>query len=169
MHNPSLYRHPGMVALFRAAQRESRMQMTAALTILAMGIALGWLFFQKHAVLAIIALSLLLLGLYWMYSAIRIWRLESHPLFQLLHRQPHRIVWVYTVNLAVMPFGINMINRGDIHIRLDDGSEIVVSLPARQLKLVSTTLSRLLPGVAFGYTAEREQQYLEDPAGLRAP
>ncbi|MBK8705248.1 MAG: hypothetical protein IPN33_17915 [Saprospiraceae bacterium] len=58
-----------------------------------------------------------------------------------------------------------MINRGDIHIRLDDGSEIVVSLPARQLKLVSTTLSRLLPGVAFGYTPERERQYLEDRGG----
>lgn len=156
-----------MQALFVAALRESRMQMIAALTMLAIGITLGWFFFQKQPVLAVIALALLVLGLQWLYGALRIWRLEQHPLVRTLLYHPQRIVWVYTVNMAVMPFGLNIFNRGDIHVRLDDGSEHVLSLPARRLKLVSHTLSRLLPHVAFGYTPEREQQYLENPAALR--
>ncbi|MBK8705247.1 MAG: hypothetical protein IPN33_17910 [Saprospiraceae bacterium] len=96
MHNPSLYRHPGLLALFRAAQRESRMQMIAALTILALGIALGWLFFSKACSVSrycpVTSTAGPLLDVQ-RHSNMAFG--EPSAVHQLLHRQPHRIVGLY--------------------------------------------------------------------------
>jgi hypothetical protein len=69
------------------------------------------------------------------------------------------IVWIYSVRTQTMPFGLYLWERGTMYFKLLDGSEIVLSLPADQLKMVSKFLGRLLPHAAIGYSKERMEQY----------
>lgn len=165
MADHPLFQHPGIRALFRAAARERRMQGLAGLAMIGAGMGLGVFCFQQNNFLVILALILVVMGLRWLIEAIRGFR-QPHPLVDLLHRQPQRIVWVYTVSTALMPFGVQMFQRGDMHFRLIDGKEIVISLPIQHLKMISHTLSRLLPHAVFGYSEEREARYLVNPRSL---
>lgn len=165
MADHPLFQHPGIQALFRAAARERRMQGLAGLTMMCGGLALGVFCFRQNNFLVILALILLVLGLRWLIEAIHGFRVP-HPLVELVCRQPQRIVWVYSVTTALMPFGVQMFQRGDMHFRLIDGNEIVISLPIQHLKMVSHTLSRLLPHAVFGYSEEREERYRVNPQSL---
>lgn len=168
MEHP-LFQHPAMAELTKALARESRSQLLAGALLWIAGIALGALFFRRHPLLAILAMAFIVLGVQWMYSGMRNRKLDHHPLMLLLHRQPQNIVWIYTVNFDVMPFGVQMIRRGDLHVRCADGAEHVVSLPAHRLKLVSHTLSRMLPHATFGYSPDKESAFLVNPELLRKP
>lgn len=162
-----LLQHPSIAELSRAIVRESRRQLLAGVLLWGTGVALGILFFRRHPLLAALALVFIVLGARWIYAALRMKNPAQHPLMQILSRQPQAVVWVYAVNFEIMPFGVQLIQRGDLHLRLADGSAYVLSMPAKRLRLVSHTLSRLLPHATFGYSPDREAVFLANPEGLR--
>lgn len=88
-------------------------------------------------------------------------RPQAHPLQALLHRQPEAIVWIYTVRTQRMPFGIELFSGGTMYFHLADGEDLSIGLPEDKLKLVSHTLSRLLPHATFGYSPEKARRFKE--------
>lgn len=166
MPEDRLFQHPGIQELRKAIRREQRWQLVACLALLVAGLSMCYFFFATHIILTIMGLFLAVLGLRYTVRAFRLLRPEDHPLMRLLRYQPHRIVWVYTVVTQRLPFGLQIQRSGTLYCKLIDGDEVSVSLPGRHLKLVSKTLSRLLPHASFGYSENRQQWYLASPALL---
>ncbi|NUN99447.1 MAG: hypothetical protein HUU01_02390 [Saprospiraceae bacterium] len=156
-----------MIALRKAIAREIWLEKTVALALLLAGCGLMWRCYPDQPLLAGLGVLLAVIGVRFGVSAVKIWRAAQHPLLRLLHRQPHRIVWVYSVAKDLMPFGLYVFSRGTFYFQLDDGRSLDLSVPARQLKLISRTLNRLLPDASFGYSAERRQLFAVDPKHLR--
>lgn len=159
--------HPAMQALKKAVVREIWLEKAVALSLFLTGCGLMWGCYPDQPLLAGLGVLLAVIGVRFGVSAVKIWRAAQHPLLQLLHRQPQRIVWVYSVSKDLMPFVLYVFSRGTFYFQLDDGRSVDLSVPARQLKLISRTLNRLLPDASFGYSVERRQEFAVDPKRLR--
>ena len=165
LDNP-LYYHPGILILKRALQRELRLQVLASVILLLFGLFLIGSFFQKNWILTIIGLITTVSGIRLVYKTTKNWDANHHPLMRTLYFQPRQIVWIYSLHTQRMPFGFEFSNSGTLYFKLIDGDEFSVSLPAKKLKLVSKTLSRVLPHASFGYSKVRAQWFLESPEKL---
>lgn len=155
-----------MRRLRRAIRRELRLQFLACVVLLFMGLSLTYIFFTSSIVLTIIGLFLTVLGIRYTHQAVENRRPEDHRLFRLLRYQPGHIVWVYSMVTRRMPFGFEFTRNGTLYFKLIDGDEVSVSVPEKDLKLISRTLNRVLPHASFGYTPDREQWFLASPAML---
>ncbi|MDZ4683316.1 MAG: hypothetical protein SH848_09905 [Saprospiraceae bacterium] len=162
-----LTNHPAMQALEKAVIREIWLEKAVALALFVSGCGLMWRCYPGQPLLAGLGVFLAVIGVRFGVSAVKIWQATQHPLLQLLRRQPQRIVWVYSVTKDLMPFGLYIFSRGTFYFQLDDGRSLDLSVPARQLKLISRTLNRLLPEASFGYSVERRQVFAMDPKRLR--
>lgn len=156
-----------MRALEKAIIREIWLEKAVALLLFLTGCGLMWRCYPGQPLLAGLGVFLAVIGVRFGVSAVKIWRSAQHPLWRLLHRQPQRIVWVYSVSKDLMPFGLYIFSRGILYFQLDDGRSLDLSVPAKQLKLISRTLNRLLPEASFGYSVERRQLFAMDPTRLR--
>jgi hypothetical protein len=65
-----------------------------------------------------------------------------------------------------MPFGFEIVQSGLIYFKLENGEDYSVSVAAKDLKLISRTLNRLLPHATFGYSQEKANIYDIDPKQL---
>ena len=155
-----------MQLLRRATQLEHRVKLVFSAFLLLSGAAVGYLFFEKSNILATFGLAGVLVGLRMLWDVLRQSKLEGGHLLKLLDSQSRHIVWVYSLNTQTMPFGFYLWERGTMYFKLADGTEIALPLPARKLKMVSKFLNRLLPHASFGYSAERQRQFEENPASL---
>ena len=152
-----LLRHPGLAPLWRSIEREQRQQQVAAVGVvlgglLLVGFTLGRGFFWPF-VGALIATA----GLYWLLKIV-----SEQPLAALreqLRDYPETIVWVYGLLTERMPFGLKILNSATLYLIDGEGEAQAFDLPAKELKLVTKTLNRLLPHAEFGYTKERELKY----------
>ncbi len=161
--------HPAIQALKKAVVREIWLEKTVVLILFVSGCSLMWWCYPAQPLLAGLGVFLAVLGVRFGVSAGKVWRPAQHPLMQLLQRQPQRVVWVYSVSSDLMPFGLYVFSRGTLYFQLDDGQSLDLSVPSKQLKLISRTLNRLLPHASFGYSAERRQLFAMDPQRLRRP
>ena len=166
MSDNPLYHHPGILVLRRALQRELRLQILASVILLIFGLFLIWCFFSKSWIITIIGLVTTVLGIRLVLKTAKNWEVDHHPIMQTLYYQPRQIVWVYSLHTQRMPFGFEFSNSGTLYVKMIDGDEFSVSLPAKKLKLVSKTLSRVLPHASFGYSKVRAQWFLESPEKL---
>lgn len=130
------------------------------------GVCMPYIYFQASDLIVVAGLIALLTGIRLMVEVIRSPDPEDNRLWGLLTRQSRDIVWIYSVRTMTMPFGFHLWDMGTMHFKLIDGDEITLSLPARQLKMVSMFLNRLLPHAVFGYSEERQKQFETDPALL---
>lgn len=146
---------------------ELRLQFMASILLCLAGWVLCYFFFQKNSVLTLIGLILAILGLRYVFKALKNWNVEHHPLIRILYFQPRQIVWVYSLLTERMPFGFQFSKSATIYFKLINGDEFSIGLSAKKLKLVSKTLSRLLPHASFGYSTVREQWFLQSPEKLR--
>ncbi len=164
MQNKRLLRHPGIQILQRAMRRERYWQLAAFSAMLVMGLVCCCFAFHNNALITIAGLTFSVLSITALYHLYP--NREENLLMYLLENQPKQIVWIYTVLLQRMPFGISLNQSCIIHFKLLEGDEMTVVIPIRYNKLVSKTLSRLLPHCTFGYTIEREHQFQKSPASL---
>ncbi len=161
MRDRRLLRHPGIKLLQRAIRREQYQQLIAFSLMLLVGIVCCWLGFYDQALITIAGLIFTILGVSALVHLYKNW--NNNQLMQILRYQPRRVVWVYSVVVENSPFGIHLFKRGTLFIKMIDGTEISLALPARKLKLAAHTLGRLLPHAAIGYSKERENQYQRNP------
>ena len=166
MSHEQLFRHPAIQILQKALVRELRMKAFVSIGALSVGILLLWFSFQVSSLWSIIALLFLILGISFLSAILYLWSIDQIPLLQILKKSPQQVVWIYTVITQRMPFGFEIQQSGLIYFKLENKDEISVSLAAKDLKLVSKTLNRLLPNASFGYSKEKEEVYEKNPSQL---
>lgn len=113
--------------------------------------------------LILLMIVLILVGFKFLLEAFQNWDVINHRLFQLLERNPKKIVWVYSIHTELAPFGISVFNSGELFFKLDDGNQIIVNSAPSKLKTVSQELNAFLPHATFGYSEERDQWYSASP------
>ncbi len=155
-----------MVLLRKAMRQESRWQLITALLLLLFGIVLSYFFFNQNRFLSVLGLVAVLVGARLTHLFFHQLNVDKTKLMHLLHQQPEKIVWVYSVVTERTPFGFQLFKHGLLYFMLIDGDNISVSLPSAQLKIVSEGLNGMLPHATFGYTKEREVHYQKSPEML---
>ncbi|MBK8565824.1 MAG: hypothetical protein IPN76_21395 [Saprospiraceae bacterium] len=163
-HN--LLTHPAMLVIRDAIRRDLWLKLAVGLALLAAGLGMAAVFYQKYNLLAVLGVGVALPGAWFVREYVRRPRVEDDALWQVLHRAPKQVVWVYTQEERLMPVGLLLAERGTLFVMLLDGSELTLAMPARKLKLASHYLHRLLPHAAFGFSVERKQQFEQDPSLL---
>ena len=161
-----LLAHPAMLTIREGIQRDLWLKLAVGLMMFGSGLALVLFFYQKYHLLAVLGLGVALPGAWFLREYLRRPRVEDDQLWQLLHRRPQQIVWVFTQAEQLMPLGLHLMDRGTLFVMLLDGSELTLALPAPKLKLASHYLHRLLPHAAFGFSEERRVQFEVNPALL---
>ncbi|MBK9015165.1 MAG: hypothetical protein IPM82_14455 [Saprospiraceae bacterium] len=161
-----LLAHPAMLTIREAIRRDLWLKLAVGLVLLVSGLSLTAVFYQKYSLLAALGLGVALPGAWFLREYLRRPKVEDDPLWQVLHRRPRHIVWIYTQEERLMPFGMLLSERGTLFVMLLDGSELTLALPTKKLKLASHFLQRLLPHAAFGFSQERKQQFEVNPALL---
>jgi hypothetical protein len=147
----------------RALLREWLWQLAAAICLTTGGGLMTYFFFQVNTILSVFGLGALVGGLYFSYQVLKIRRVEDTPFWRLLHNNPKMIVWVYSVVTQRMPFGLQFFQNGILYLKLRNGDEVSLSLPAHTLKDVSSFLNEQLPHATFGYTEDRAQWFRAAP------
>ena len=79
------------------------------------------------------------------------------------------IVWVYSILTQRMPFGLQINRQAILYFKLIDSNEITLTVPEKDLSDISLFLNQHLPHASFGYTQERAQWYMANPALLLRP
>lgn len=161
-----LLSHPAMLVIRDGIQRDLWLKLAVGLLLLAAGLCMAAVFYQKYNLLAVLGVGVALPGAWFVREWVRRPRVEDDPLWQVLHRAPKQVVWVFTQEEQLMPVGLLLAERGTLYVMLIDGSELTLALPVRKLNLASHYLHRLLPHAAFGFSLERKQQFEQDPALL---
>ncbi|MBK7871726.1 MAG: hypothetical protein IPJ74_14140 [Saprospiraceae bacterium] len=161
MRRKRLLRHPGIRLLHRAMRREQYLQLGAFGFMLTVGIICCCFAFHNNALITITGLTFTILSITALYHIYLHW--NDDRLMRLLEYQPKQIVWIYTVVVQRMPFGVHLFQSGTLFFKLIDGDEISIVLSEKKLKLACHTLSRLLPHATIGYSKEREVQYHQNP------
>lgn len=161
-----LLAHPAMLVIRDAIRRDLWLKLAVGLLLLVAGLGMTAVFYQKYNLLAVLGVGVALPGAWFVREFVRRPRVDDDPLWQVLHRAPKQVVWVFTQEERLMPVGLLLAERGTLYVMLLDGSELTLALPARKLKLASKYLQRLLPHAAVGFSLERRQQFERDPAML---
>ena len=73
---------------------------------------------------------------------------------------PWKPRWIYWFII------FNAINTSIVYFKLIDGDEITLSIPEKELNTLMKELNRRLPHATFGYTKDREQWFMAEPALL---
>ena len=146
--------------------KEVRIKAALAIGGMSIGLIILFFAFEKHIIWTVFALVFWVLGLALAKNISYLWKPDQMPLWSTLQYTPQHIVWVYTVITQRMPFGFEIVQSGLIYFKLDNGEDYSVSVAAKDLKLISRTLNRLLPHATFGYSSEKANIYDIDPKQL---
>jgi len=106
---------------------------------------------------------IVLVGFKFLFEAFQNWDIINHRLFRLINQDPKKIVWVYSIQTQLAPFGISVFSTGELYFKLDDSTQIIVNAATANLKTISSELNSILPHATFGYTLERDQWYAASP------
>ncbi|MBK8880169.1 MAG: hypothetical protein IPN74_17065 [Haliscomenobacter sp.] len=167
MRRNPLYRHPAMRLLQRAIRRELRLQFAASLGLFFLGFYIVYNCYHSNMVLMVMGLSISLIATKLLQYTISNLRKGSNRLLNILQNQPGQVVWIYSVVIERMPFGILLMRAGTMFFKMADGTEMSVRLPGNHLRTVSRFLARLLPHATFGYTSDRDYSFRLSPENLR--
>jgi energy-converting hydrogenase Eha subunit C len=118
---------------------------------------------RASTLLAVLSIGIFLVGFIFLIQILRHWQAESHPLVQILQHEPKQIVWVYAINIEMMPAGIKFWNEHTFSIHLLNKQEIQLKMHASQISPLRRYLQKLLPHATFGYSHERAQWYTANP------
>lgn len=160
------HHHPALGHIRASLRRDWYLRLFCASLLLGGGINLCFFFFAVSSLFSIIGLVAVLGAIYMFSVLIQQGVLTQHPILTQLEYAPQEIVWIYTLHTQRMPFGLKVFDSGLLYLKLINGSHHCLSLPTRQLKLVSRFLNRYLPHASVGYNEERAQWYRAAPALL---
>ena len=166
MSRKNLLQHPSLGVLRKAIRREWRLKLVSSSLLLAFGLSFASFFWGASVILTLFGLACALLGIRFIFHLLQEKGTSGHRLFYLLKHRPRDIVWVYAVVTQRLPFGLQFGSSCTMYFKLMNGDEVSVGLSVKNQRDVSATLNRLLPHATFGYTRDREQWYMADPAML---
>ncbi len=97
----------------------------------------------------------------WYYWKTRV------DIVELLESQPERVVWVYKRVSTGAVHGVTVARFYFVVFGLDNKRRVQVRLPARDADRLIEELVTQLPRATFGYSAELERRYKNNPQDLR--
>ena len=83
---------------------------------------------SASTLLGVLSIGLFVIGFLFFVQILRHWQVESHPLVQILQQDPQQIVWVYAINVEMMPAGIKFWNEHTFSIHLLSKREIQLKI-----------------------------------------
>lgn len=149
-----------------AEKREHITILVSSSILLIGGILLLLFFFNQNLIILLLGLVVTVWSVDALYKQYLVISSGELPLIKILLKEPHKVVWVYSIVTQRMPFGFQTNQTGTMYFKLMDGNEITLSVPASEIKAISELLNYHLPHATFGYTKEREQWFLAHPALL---
>ena len=144
-------------------KKEKRIRLVTFSSVMTLGLVLLFFFWGKNSAIVIVALMLSVSGLKFLFDTIRLSTPQYDPLIYTLSFFPEKIVWVYAVKVDNMPFGIQLISSGRLALKLDDGTELSLSIPTEDISKILDLLREKLPNATFGFSPEKKQMYIIDP------
>lgn len=162
------YPHPKMSILVDVLERERYFELFFIAVLLVMGITICTLYAYETIgmMVAIGGIGIGLFAIKLIYRLVVNWDVKNKLLWKQLTEEADDIVWVYSVETQLMPFGIMLYSKGVMYFKLADGNDISISLPPHKIKPISQMLNELLPHASFGFTEERDQWYTINPLML---
>ena len=151
--------------------RERNLKLLAATILLAGALAFVVLMAFTNTVklclvCALAGCILFILGFKFLYETLTVWQVHRHPVWLQITKNPKQIVWVYSKDVQTSPYGLEVSGHAVMFFKLLDKSELSISVPRKQAHALSESLNPILPHATFGYTVERAQWYVADPALL---
>jgi hypothetical protein len=157
----------GILTLKKVLRRERIKKLLVANIAIASGLALSWGAYiaNEHTVTLFVILSMIVwvVALRFSYSIWKEWKIDRSPLLVLLHQSPQMFVWIYTIRVEVMPFGIQFWNEDTLVFRLTNKMEFQLRAKNSEIEKIRAALVLLLPHASFGYSKEKEQWYMANP------
>jgi len=156
----------GMLTLKKVLRRERQQKLLVLGIVMLIGLVFGYMGYtmdHANALFTILALIAGVGALWFLRDIIRYWEPDRSPLFQTLHHAPKSIVWIYTIEMQVMPLGIRFWDSKTLNFCLLDREELQIRANAKEIQLIKKALVILLPHATFGHNKEREQWYQLDP------
>ena len=151
--------------LKKIIRRERYFKLLFALTSLfTLGAFIGYVFQRQP-----IALFLLLA----MVSGLITWRLKTsfridrHPVWQLVANQAQQVSWIYFEEVQLQPFGILLAKKAVLCIWTIGKIQERIYLPLKYKERLYKELSDTLTEVSFGYSEEKKLWYEAHPSMLR--
>ena len=93
MHDHSkLLAHPAMLVIRDAIRRDLWLKLAVGLVLLAAGLGMAAVFYQKYNLLAVLGVGVALPGAWFLREWVRRPNIEDDPLWQVLHRAPRQVV-----------------------------------------------------------------------------
>ncbi|HAB89061.1 MAG TPA: hypothetical protein DCF84_00905 [Bacteroidetes bacterium] len=151
--------------LKKIIRRERNFKLFFALALLfILGACIGYIFQRQP-----IALFLLLV----MVSSLITWRLKSsfridrHPVWQLVTSETHQVSWIYFEEVQLQPFGILLAKKAVLCIWTIGRVQERIHLPLKHKEALYKELSDTLTEVSFGFSEEKKLWYEAHPSMLR--
>ena len=151
--------------LKKIIRRERNFKLLFALALLfTLGACIGYVFQRQP-----IALFLLLA----VVSGLITWRLKTsfridrHPVWQLVANQAHEVSWIYFEEVQLQPFGILLAKKAVLCIWTIDRVQERIHLPLKYKERLYKELSDSLTEISFGYSEEKKLWYEAHPSMLR--
>lgn len=117
-------------------------------------------------ILSLVSLILLLVIFKLLFEVLKASKVVETELYQTILTKPEKIVWVYPVVTENSPYGVNVFSTVIIYFKLDNREHLVLNVRRSQLAEIMAALNELLPHSSFGFSKEKEQWYLAEPALL---
>jgi len=155
-----------MEAIRKALKREIHLKLMASVALLLFGELLCVFAFQLNGAIVIVGIVLTVLGIKFTRDALLNRNVDNSLLLQLLINAPEKIVWVYSIVTQRMPFGLEFSKNATIYFKLIDGDEITLDMSEKETENVLKMLNTKLTHATFGFTKDREQWFMADPALL---
>jgi hypothetical protein len=149
-----------------ALSKEQRQKWFASIVLFVVGVLMSYYFFNQNAILTAMGLIFSVLGIRYIYLFFPLRAGRDFRLIYTLENQPQQIVWVYAIVTERLPFGLQFTSNATLYFRLLNGGEYSVVLPEKIVADISQALNLVLPHASFGYSKDREQLYIADPALL---
>jgi hypothetical protein len=161
----------GMLLLKKALYKERLQKIILFLLLIffALSMAILTVIKQNQTIIQLTAVSSLitfLISVLFLRDILRQWNLNKNEILQLIHIAPQNIVWVYDVKVNLMPFGIIVNSYTTLFFRLLNGNFRQIRVSEKCIEKIYIALEIQLPHASFGYSQEKEQWYMANPALL---
>ena len=115
----------------------------------------------------IIGITICIVSCLLLFNALKIIKLGSSDLIDMLTYEPEKIVWVYYTVTMLMPFGIKVSNKTVLCLKDSKGKQHTIYVNNKRIIRLMNLLKKRLPHATFGYNHENEFLYKIHPALLR--
>ncbi len=161
----------GMLILKKALYKERLQKIILFLLLIFFAVSMATLAVtkQNQSIIQLTAVSSLitfLISLLFIRDILRQWDINKSEILQLIHFAPQNIVWVYDVKVNLVPFGIVVKSYNTLFFRLLNGDFRQIRVSEKYIKKIYNSLDIQLPHASFGYSQEKEQWYMANPALL---